>query len=147
MFLLFLLQKVNCGYSFNSTTVDSRYLKSKELSEILQDICTSTYQICRFDEKINWTTTFHKWYVIWLLRLEIYWKYCGKEEKLLFRSNFSSFPPYFYTSCFHVLTGTRFPLWDMVIRDKRSWDNKSWLYMTILMSNYNICFGAKMTNI
>ena len=27
--------------------------------------------------------------------LEIYWKYCGKEEKLLLRSNFSSFPQYF----------------------------------------------------
>ena len=28
-------------------------------------------------------------------KLEIYWKYCGKEEKLLLRSNFSSFPQYF----------------------------------------------------
>ena len=38
-------------------------------------------------------------YVIWLLKLEIYWKYCGKEEKLLLRSNFSSFPQYFVTCC------------------------------------------------
>ena len=36
-------------------------------------------------------------YVIWLLKLEIYWKYCGKEEKLLL--NFSSFPQYFVTCC------------------------------------------------
>ena len=28
-------------------------------------------------------------------KLEIYWKYCGKEEKLLLRSNFSSLPQYF----------------------------------------------------
>ena len=34
--------------------------KSKGLSEILQDICTLTYQICRIEEIINQTTTFHK---------------------------------------------------------------------------------------
>ena len=28
-------------------------------------------------------------------KLEIYWKNCGKEEKFLLRSNFSSFPQYF----------------------------------------------------
>ena len=48
-----------------------------------------TYQICRIEEKENPTTTFHK-YVTLFLKLEIYWKYCGKEEKLLLlRSNFS----------------------------------------------------------
>ena len=31
------------------------------ISEILRDIRTSTYQICRIEEKINQTTTFHKW--------------------------------------------------------------------------------------
>ena len=36
-------------------------LKSKGLSEILRDIRTSTYQICRIEEKINRPTTFHKW--------------------------------------------------------------------------------------
>ena len=34
-----------------------------------------------------------------LSKLKIYWKYCGKEEKLLLRSNFSSFPQYFFTCC------------------------------------------------
>ena len=34
--------------------------KSKGLSEILRDIRTLTYQICRIEEKINRTTTFHK---------------------------------------------------------------------------------------
>ena len=35
--------------------------KSKELSEILLDIHTLTYQICKIEEKINQTTPFHKW--------------------------------------------------------------------------------------
>ena len=34
--------------------------KSKGLSEILRDIRTSTYQICKFEEKINRITIFHK---------------------------------------------------------------------------------------
>ena len=34
--------------------------KSKGLSEILRVIRTSTYQICRIEEKINRTSTFHK---------------------------------------------------------------------------------------
>ena len=35
--------------------------KSKVPSEILRDVRSSTYQICRIEEKINRTTTFHKW--------------------------------------------------------------------------------------
>ena len=38
-------------------------------------------------------------YVIWLLKLEMYWKYFGKEEKLLIMSNFSSYPQYFVFRC------------------------------------------------
>ena len=69
---------------------------SKGLSETLRDIRTSTYQIFRIEEKVIRTTTFNKFmYIIGLLKLEIYQKYCGKEEKLLLRSNFSSFPQYF----------------------------------------------------
>ena len=34
--------------------------KSKRLSEMLQDIPTSTYKFCKIEEKINRTTTFHK---------------------------------------------------------------------------------------
>ena len=44
-------------HQFQSTLVIS---KSKRLSEILRDIRTSTYQICRTDEKINRTTTCQK---------------------------------------------------------------------------------------
>ena len=65
---------------------------SKGLSETLRDIRTSTYQIFRIEEKIIRTTTFNDIYVIGLLTLEINRKYYGKEEKLLLRSNFSSFP-------------------------------------------------------
>ena len=44
----------------------------------------------------------------------VHWKYCGKEEKLLLGSKFSSFPLYFcYLFLdFHVKTGTRFSLRD-----------------------------------
>ena len=34
--------------------------RSNGLSEILRDIRTSTYQICRIEEKINRPTTLHK---------------------------------------------------------------------------------------
>ena len=57
--------------------------KSKALSELLRHIRTSTYQICRIEETINRTILFTNEYVIWFLKLELYWKYCGKEEKLL----------------------------------------------------------------
>ena len=77
-------------------TVDSRYLEFQGTSEILRDIRISTYQICRTEEKIIRTITFNKYILIGLLKkLEMYWKYCGKEEKLLLRSNFSSFPQSF----------------------------------------------------
>ena len=42
-------------------------LKSEGLSEILWDIHTSTYQFCRIEEKINKTTTLHKW-ISWSYR-------------------------------------------------------------------------------
>ena len=42
------------------------FSKSKGLSEILRDIRTSTYQICKTGEKIIRTTTFNK-FIIMLL--------------------------------------------------------------------------------
>ena len=58
--------------------------------EILRDICTTTYQICRGKNKLNnhisqMSMHFTNEYV--LLKLEIHGKYCGKEEKLLLTSN------------------------------------------------------------
>ena len=51
---------------------------SKGLSEILRDIRTSTYQICRIEEKIIRTTTFNKYICNWTLEvtdvLNILWE-------------------------------------------------------------------------
>ena len=52
---------------------------SKGLSETLRDIRTSTYQICRIEEKIIRTTTFNKYTCNWTLErdtriLKILWK-------------------------------------------------------------------------
>ena len=51
---------------------------SKGLSEILRDIRTSTYQICRIEEKIIRLTTFNKYTCNWTLEvrdiLKILWK-------------------------------------------------------------------------
>ena len=92
--------------------------KSKGPSKTFRDIRTSTYQICSIEEKPIRTTKFHKW--LWNLTplvRNIYWKYCGKGEKLLPRSNFFSYPQYFVTwktLDFYVETRIRFSL-----RDKR----------------------------
>ena len=51
-----MLIKVSTVY-IQSTLVISN---SKGLSEILRDILTSTYQICRIKEKMNRTATFNK---------------------------------------------------------------------------------------
>ena len=70
----------------------------KGLSKTLRDIRTSTYQICSIEEKTIWTTKFYKWLCnLTSLIRNIYWKYCGKGEKLLPRSKFSSFLQYFVT--------------------------------------------------
>ena len=55
---------------------------SKGLSEILRDICTSRYQVWSIEEKWIEQPHFTNVYVIWFLEIEIYWKYCGREEKL-----------------------------------------------------------------
>ena len=85
------------GIRIQSTPVIS---KSKGPSETLRDIRTSTYQMCRIEENTNRTTKFHKWTCnLTTLVRNICWKYCGKGEKLLLRSNFSSYPQYFVTCC------------------------------------------------
>ena len=72
--------------------------------------------MCRIEENTNRTTKFHKWTCnLTPLVRNICWKYCGKREKLLLRSNFSSYPQYFVTWCQNwCKTGIRFSL-----RDKR----------------------------
>ena len=92
--------------------------KSKGLSEIIWDIRTLTYQICRIKGKLNQTATFSKWIcnvtpeVVDILK--ILWKrgeIAPEEQSLLFL--FST--TFCYLSLdFHVKTGPRFSL-----RDKR----------------------------
>ena len=54
---MFLVFKSSTHKKVQSTLVISN---SKGLSEILRDIRTSTYQICRISEKMNRTATFNK---------------------------------------------------------------------------------------
>ena len=68
---------------------------SKGLSEILRDIRTSTYQICRIEEKIIRLTNFNKYICNWTLEVRDIFKILWKRGELLLRSNFSSFPQYF----------------------------------------------------
>ena len=53
-------------------------MNSMGLTEILRDIRTSTYQICRIEEKIIRKTTFNKYIFNWTLEgrdiLKILWK-------------------------------------------------------------------------
>ena len=62
-------------FKIQSTLVISN---SKGLSEILRDIHTSTYQICRIEEKLIRLTTFNKYMCNWTLEvrdiLKILWK-------------------------------------------------------------------------
>ena len=83
-------------------TVDSRYL---EIQGTLLN--TSRYPYFDISDLRNWEKQLigQQPLTDWIFNLtpkfEIYWKYCGKEEKLLLkeklllRSNFSSFPQYF----------------------------------------------------
>ena len=81
---------------------------SKGISEILRNIRTSTYQICRIEEKITRTTTFNKYMCNWALEV----------RDVLKRKNCSlgAISPLFYNIFFyllldkHVYAGTRFSL-------------------------------------
>ena len=73
--------------------------------------------MCRTEENTKRTTKVPKWTCnLTPLIRNICWKYCGKGEKLLLRSNFSPYPQYFFYLMldFYVETGIRVSL-----RDKR----------------------------
>ena len=70
-------------------TVDFCYL---EIYEILRDICTSTYQICKIEEKIIRTTTFNKYICNWTLGVRDILKILWKRGEI---APFSYFPQYF----------------------------------------------------
>ena len=64
------------------------------------EVSEPRHSVCRTEEKIIRTTTFNKYICNWTLEVRDILKYCGKEEKLLLKSSFSSFPQYFLD--FHV---------------------------------------------
>ena len=81
------------NFYIQSTLVISN---SKGLSEILRDIRSSTYQVCRIEEKIIWLTTFNKLIGNWTFEvrdlLKILWKrgeIAPLEQFLLFSTIFS----------------------------------------------------------
>ena len=71
---------VTTRYLLNVNDIQSTPVisNSKGLSEIVRDIRTSTYQICRIEEQIIRTTTFNKYICNWTLEfryiLKILWK-------------------------------------------------------------------------
>ena len=95
---------------YNRLTLSRSLKDSVKYSEI------SVPRHIRFAELRIKQAHFTNEHVIWLQKLEIYWKYCGKEKKLLLRSKFLLFSTKFCYLLldFHVQTGTRFSL-----RDKR----------------------------
>ena len=56
------------------------FSNSKGLSEILRDIRTSTYQICRIEEKLIRLTTFNKYMCNWTLEVRYVVKILVKRE-------------------------------------------------------------------
>ena len=91
-------QNIDCGYSLEQFTVDSRYLEDQgTLWNISRSPDPNISDLQNWGKK--WNEQPHFTNVIWFLKLEIYWTYCGKEETLLLRSNFSSFPQYVFACC------------------------------------------------
>ena len=87
----------------NNRKMYSRLSLSRIPRDPLKYFEVSVPRHIRFAElrkKIIRTTTFNKYICNWTLEVRDILKYCGKEEKLLLRSNFSSFPQYFLD--FHV---------------------------------------------
>ena len=90
--------------------------KTKGLSEILRDIGTSTYQICRIEEKNNQIIRFHKGIYNLTPDVRDIEKYCGEGEKMILRSNFFLSPQYFITCCKISMLKRK----NILFRDKQS---------------------------
>ena len=85
-----LREKIYCRLSLSRSQSDT--LKYFEMSVGLP----LHIKFAELRTKINRIITFHKCrYVTWLLKLEIYRKYCGKEEKLLLLEQFLLFSTIF----------------------------------------------------
>ena len=84
---------------------------SKGLSEILRDIRTSTYLICRIEEKIIRTTTLNKYMCNWTLEVRYIENIVGKRRNGSFGAIFPLFHNIFLPVIrFSYLAGTRFSL-------------------------------------
>ena len=90
--------------------VDSRYLGPRDFLKYFEISVPRHIRFAKLRKKWIEQPHFTNEYIIKLLKLEIYWKYCGKEEKLLLFSTIF----YHLLLGFHVKTETRFSL-----RDKR----------------------------
>ena len=81
-------------------TVDSRYLEFRRDS--LKYFEISVPRHIRFTElrkKITQTTTFNKYMCNWALEVRDILKILRKRGEIAPKSNFSSFPQYFFTCC------------------------------------------------
>ena len=87
--------KVGADYfaDIQSTLVISN---SKGLSEILRDIRTSTYHICRIEEKIIRTNTFNKYMCNWTLEVRRDIKSIVEKKR---KEQFLLFSTIFFTCC------------------------------------------------
>ena len=124
------------SFAYKSTPVIS---ETKELSEMFRDIRTSTYHICRIEEKIIRTTTFHKWICNLTPEVRGVLKILWKRGEI---AALGAISPLSTISCdlllaFHFKTGTRFSLRDKrFFETRRSGHNESQLYVKQAM----LCF-------
>ena len=65
--------------------------KSKGLSEILRDIRTSTYQICRIEEKLIRLTTLNKYMYNWIFEVRDILKISRKRREIALYEQFLHF--------------------------------------------------------
>ena len=74
---------------------------SMGLSEILRDIRSSTYQVCRIEEKIIWLTTFNKLIGNWTFEVRDILKNIVEKKR---NCSLGAISPLFY-NIFHLLLG------------------------------------------
>ena len=84
------------SFSLQSTLVISN---SKGLSEILRDIRTSTYQICRIEEKLARLTTFNKYMCNLTPEVRDILKILWKRGEIAPKEQFLLFSTIFFTCC------------------------------------------------
>ena len=92
------IRAVSASQYIQSTLVISN---SKGLSEILRDIRSSTYQVCRIEEKIILITTFNKMIGNWTFEVKRYTENIVEKRR---NCSLGAISPLFY-NIFHLLLG------------------------------------------